>query len=344
MRTMWEEKIYEGGSYRRIFATNYIDNEAALRQDFALSAAGKKLLAKIKAIRLGDVVPFNPTEAEPGLYGVVSTFLEAAGGDVDFAMPFGLPPLSAEDIAVVHDEVERLFIHVHDKDLHLNTDTDPSHQQDWGVRMHSGLQKFEPNEELGKLFIQQTLLPANKLSQDISMYWAVHDGVGFLAVTHNGLQATKLESMGTTFKLANDEEIKKPREDSTGALCQETGKIRQCAFKNIALNISECPSCKTATLDIELRTAKDLQTKPPASLVTLKLDGKRFDFAMQCLTEHPADTARVTYSCYLHDAWRIGEVVTQMLNDPDSPLYSDYLSLVAITRHMLKQLGYTEQP
>ena len=329
---------------------NYIVNKAEVRQDFSLSAAGKRVAAKIKAIKLGDLDPHSIEKAEPGIYGLVSAFLDAAGTDIEFAIPFAVPPLSAEDLAIIHDEVERLFIHVHRKDLHLNTDADPTLKQEGHVDLFSGLANFPPTDHNGdvvKIIVQQTLLPANKHPQEVSLRPA--NIITFIRpiVRFDTLNA-KLENISIEFTLPEDKTISArvyKTENEVTTTCQETAKARQCEFKNLAADTSQCPSCTSATVDFTLRTAQDRQIKPPVSLVTLKLDGKDFNFELLCRSDGYSQKSYepIRYICTRHDAWLVGEAFTQMLTDRHSPLYSDYFNHAAIIRCMLKKLGYEEQ-
>ena len=335
---------------RRSRWPNYIDNKAEVRQDFSLSAAGKRVVDNIKAVKLGDLDPHSIEKAEPGTYGLITTFLEAAGADVEFAMPLAVPPLSPEDLAIVQDEVERLFIHVHRKDLHLNTDADPTFKQDGSVNLLHGLANFpSPDhiDDVAKIFRQQTLLPANKHSQEVSLRSDIRASLNPI-VRFDALNAT-LEHIPIEFKLPDDKTISvriyiHETANKITTTCQKTAKARQCEFKNLAANTSQCPSCTSATVDFTLHTAQDRQIRPPVSLVTLKLDGKNFNFELLCRSDSYSEESNepIHYICTQHDAWLIGEVFTQMLTDQNSPVYSDYFNPVAIIRYMLKYLGYTE--
>lgn len=129
--------------------------------------------------------------------------------------------------------------------------------------------------------------------------------------------------------------------------CQVVENTRQCEFKDLPMDTSGCDGCKTATLDITLRVKQDQQTKPPASLATLKLDSKNYRFALLCVDSYYNFSKKnypnsYRYRCTLHDAWQIEAAWQQLVADRHSPLYSDYFNPVAIIRHMLKSVGYEE--
>ena len=259
-------------------------------------------------------------------------------------MPFAVPPLSPEDLAIIHDEVGRLLIHGHRKDLHLNTADDPTFKREASIEPYMK-KNFIADLEDGviDIFIQQTLLPANKSQKEVSLstMYRTH------AVRFEALNAT-LENISFVFKLPNDKSIRTQvykTENEVTATCQETAKARQCEFKNLAVDTSQCPSCTSASVDFTLRTAQDRQIKPPVSLVTLKLDGKDFSFELLCRSDGHSKKSYepISYICTTHDAWQVGEAFTQMLTDRHSPLYSDYFNHAAIIRYMLKKLGYEEQ-
>lgn len=338
---------------------NYLDNKPEVRQGFSLSAAGKQVLTNIKATKLGDLNP-HVDKAEPGLYGLVSVFVEAGGGDVDFAMPIGIPPLSETDLAIIGDEVERLFIHVHRQDLHLNTKADPAYERTVNTRYDSALESFNLALDKTKdLFIQQTLLPANQQAQDMRVTNNPQIVINF-DDSANTLQGTL-----TTFNfvIASDPPDNEPSigkhwhktaikskilqlETPQGITvpCQVAENTRQCEFKDLPMDTSGCDSCKTATLDITLRVKQDQQAKPPTSLATLKLDGKNYRFALLCVDNYykKDHNSMYSYRCTLHDSWQIEAAFNKLVTDRHSPLYSDYFNPVGIVRHMLKSVGYEE--
>ncbi len=303
---------------------NYWDSFIEVReawQDFTLSTAGQQVLAKIKATKLGDVAPYGTEKDED----IVDTFLEAAGGDVDFAVPWGLPSLNAADLAIIYDEVERLFIHAHRKDLHLNT---PKKQTMIGYRDRIN---FRVTKEVAKMFEQQALLAANKIQQDIGF---AHQR---LMVEFETASATSARIRLQTFELPHDETIRFHEDETT--TCQKIKNVRRCAVKNIALDTAKCQSCKDARLDMTLHVTSE-QVKAPVSPVTLKLNGKSYDFALLCINGQYHEEAEkdTRYLCTPHDTWKVSDALEQLAADPHSALHSDYFNPTAILRDMVKNL------
>ena len=262
-------------------------------------------------------------------------------------MPYAVPPLSPEDLAIIHDEVEQLFIHGHRKDLHLNTADDPTFKRETRIEpplLRNFIGYLE--DKVVEIFIQQTLLPANKSLKEVSL----HDNPAYSIhpiVRYEALNAT-LENVSITFKLLEGKGIRmESYKTATNATttCQKTAETKQCEFKNLTVDASQCPSCTNATVDFTLRSAQDRQLKPPVSLVALKLDGKDFNFELLCRSDGRSQKSYepIRYICTHHDAWLIGEAFAQMLTDQNSPVYSDYFNPVAIIRYMLKKLGYEQQ-
>ena len=330
-----------------------IDNNPEMRQGFSLSAAGKQVLTKIKATKLGDLNQHLDKD-EPGLHHLVSVFLKAGGGGVDFPMPQGIPSLSTTDLAIISDEVERLFIHVQRKDLHLNTDSDPTYERK-RIRNYFPVlgNRYFGSYRVTELFRQQTLLPANQQEQDM---WITHI-LPRISIDFDD-SANTLQGTLSSFNFAftpdegqwHEAAIKPKHEEPQGLTvpCQVVKNTRQCEFKDLPMDTSGCDSCKTATLDITLRVQQNPPTKPPTSLATLKLDGKNYHFALLCADSYynykKDEPNKYIYSCALHDAWQIEAAFQQLVADRHSPLYSDYFNPVAIIRHMLKNVGYQEPP
>ena len=318
---------------------NYIDNQPEVRQGFALSAAGKRVLAKIKAVKLGDLDPRSIDKAEPGLYGLITIFLEAAGGDVDFHLPLAVPPLSGEDLHVIQAEVERLFMHVHRKDLHLDTPVDPMHKPAVTATTQRDLKNFSITKEVAKIFVQQTLLPANKTQRDIE-FSRVYN---FLRIKFDATTAILQESPHLSFDLPHDETLAIEFNPTTTATCRAIKDTKRCEFKQIALDTANCKSCKDTRLDLTLHLRQDPRAKPPVSSVTLQLNGKRYRFELLCSkyqpTPHYTDDG---YLCSAHDTWQIGQAFEQLVADSHSAFHSDYFNPPALIRDMLKNLGYEE--
>ena len=328
--------LYEASARNDEWA-NYIDNQPEVRQGFTLSAAGKRVLDKIKAIKLGDLDPNSIDKAEPGLYALVTFFLEAAGGGVDFHLPLAMPPLSEEDLLVIQTEVERLFMHVHRKDLHLDTPADPTHKPAVTAATQRHLKSFSITKEVAKLFVQQTLLPANKTQRDIGF----RDVYNSLNIEFDATTATLQKSHQLSFALPSDETLAIEFNATTTAPCHTTKDTQRCEFKQVALDTANCKSCKDARLDLTLHLRQDPRVKPPASPVTLQLNGKRYRFELLCSKYQPTPHHRKdNHLCSAHDTWQIGQAFEQLVADPHSAFHSDYVNPPALIRDMLKNLGY----
>lgn len=308
---------------------NYLTNDASMRQGFSLSAAGKRVLSKIKSTRLGDLDP-QIDKVEAGLFAVVSIFLEAGGGDVDFAMPLALPPLSKEDIAIIHDEVERLFVHIHSQDLHLNTAADPAHKRKlYSYVTRHGL-SFPIDDAVAKKFIQLTRLSLPSKKDTISI-----DGVTILQLSRS---SNALRYLTIAFQLANGDTILGRHTADTGrttAACQEIKRVHECKLNNLVLDTPTCQSCQSVILDITFRAVNDQQAKPPLSTGYVKIDGKGHRFALLCGIEDQSQR----YVCVAHDAWKIKETFAKLVADSHSALHADYFNPTAIIRDMLAYLG-----
>lgn len=318
---------------------NYIDNQPEVRQGFALSAAGKRVLEKIKAIKLGDLDPHSIDKAEPGLYGLITIFLEAAGGNVDFHLPLAVPPLSEADLHVIQSEVERLFMHVHRKDLHLDTPADPMHKPAVTAATQRHLKSFSITKEVAEIFVQQTLLPANKTQSGVEF----RNVYNFLNIEFDATTATLQKSSELSFALPSDETLATEFNPATTATCRATKDTKRCEFKQIALGTANCMSCKDARLDLTLHLRQDPRVKPPVSPVTLQLNGKRYRFELLCSKYQPTPRhLEDNYLCSAHDTWQIGRALAQLVADPHSAFHSDYLNPSALIRDTLENLGYEE--
>lgn len=320
---------------------NFIDNQPEVRQDFSLSAAGERVLAKIKAMKLGDPDPLSLDKTEPGSYALTSIFLETAGLDFEPTELFAVALLlSEQDLHVIQTEVERLFIHVHRKDLHLNTPADPMHKQDVAAAMLH-LKNFPITERVAKTFVQQTLLPANKTQRDIEFSQVWH----FLNVKFGATTATLQAASHFSFALPHDEILAIKLNTTTTATCRAIKDTKRCEFEQIALDTANCKSCKNAQLDLTLHLKQDHRVKPPPSPVTLQLNGKRYRFELLCSKHDPTAQPSAHYRddrylCTTHDTWKIGQAFAQLVADPHSALHSDYFNPAALIRDMLKNLGY----
>ena len=322
---------------------NFIDNPPEVRQDFSLSAAGKRVLAKIKAMKLGDPDPRSLDKIEPGSSALTNVLLEAAGLDFE---PTELVAvvllLSEEDLHVIQTEVERLFIHVHRKDLHLNTPADPMHKQDVAAAMPH-LKNFPITEKVAEIFLQQTLLPANKTPQDIEFRHLHHVLNIKFDATSATLKASPFSPL--SFALPHDEILAIKFNTTTTATCRTAKDTKRCEFEQIALDTAYCKNCENAQLSLTLHLKQDQRVKPPPSPVTLQLNGKRYHFELLCSKQQPdahptADRYDDSYLCTTHDTWQIGAAFAQLIADPHSAFHSDYFNPAALIRDMLKNLGY----
>ncbi len=336
--------------FRHRGGPEFVNKVPEMQQDFTLSTAGQQVLAKIKATKLGDIKE-DSIFKDMTLYDIFSTFIRAAGGGVDFAVPEGLPPLNAADLAIIYDEVERLFIHVHRKDLHLNTSIDPTYKHKTRTAHTNNLRNFRVTKEVTKMFEQQALLAANKIQQDIELVYSQRLSVIFK--TASATSASIFIAGFIPYHKAGNELFDLPHDETIGIseralwptiTCQKIKNVRRCAGKNIALDTAKCQSCKDARLDMTLHVTSE-QVKPPVSPVTLKLNGKSYDFALLCINDQDYRGVLVEYEkgtryiCGPYDTWKVSDALEQLAAAPHSALHSDYFNPTAIIRDMFKNFS-----
>lgn len=243
-----------------------------------------------------------------------------------------IPALQEKERRVLYREMANIIMHIHRKDLHINTIYDPiTKRKDdfnqprllkntvneagmlWTLPFSGGVS--EQINRLKDIFVQQTILPKNK------RYWH-----------RSALRSVFLNTINVEKTSAPDQIIFTPFFDQ--ALLKAKTKD---AITYVRADITDPYYLSLKELTVHI--AEELYAKPKRVSKAVFTDGAgRYEFDLLCRAD-PAEY--IMYTCSAFDQWQIETAIMSILQDKNSSLYHNYLQPRVLISEILSTLGYS---
>ena len=308
-----------------------LHNETGYRNalsGYALSPAAQSVVAKIKK------APQNFHNPEPEQEGflqeeLLSIFIEATKVIRGEEIQHTSPSLSDAEFETVYTELEKILVHVHRKDLHLQSRLDPQQPRETFVPVAILNTIF--GRETDKLFRQQLLLPANKNLQT-KAGTLENIELSFLDQDFGKHTSITLYWRSTFFS--------EPWQTDIRGSC----KSPACVFKNFSVQgtlFSDVGFVET-TAQVQEFLFNDSIVKgarSPVSKLTISMDNKTYRYELLC-HKTMLEMGNEGYLCSAHDPWKLTAAINRLSKNTASPLHENIFNPVMVIKALLAELGY----
>ena len=329
---MQEDTVVSVSSLDELISVSHLFNETQRTahinalQNYSIADTVRGVVASISMTE--DLQPFAQlTMKEKGALHVIDFIREmiARTAGEEFTPLQTLPVLTATEVDALKNEMEKILIHIHSQDLHVNTIFDPLTKRRTNTDVETLATISKVLQKTKHLFRRQTMLSGNT-------YDVTADGIVKLGVDKD---FSRLLYITTDLKLSELSPLRVlfQAKEHSHVSCQQG----HCEFSNLWASNS-----RDMFTEVNFSFSGDTELeKKPRNVSKLSFKVGNNAYGVNLLCRNVNHTKGYHYECSAYDLWQIDAAVVALFAEHKSSVHAELLSPVAIVKEVLANLGHT---